>query len=122
MKKSTIVLTITGVVFTIIGITCLVAASVKLADMGIDTAAGSLDGEEYTWNIDSWNCPDESYADSGKEDVDVNLPGIDVHVDDDKVNVNLPGIHVNVDDDTGKVHVDLGDGTEASDSTAETTK
>ena len=48
MKKSTIVLTITGVVFTIIGITCLVAASVKLADMGIDTAAGSLDGEEYT--------------------------------------------------------------------------
>ena len=35
--------------------------------------------------------------------MNVNLPGIQVHVDDDKVNVNLPGIQVNVADGTAVV-------------------
>ena len=121
MKKSTIILIITGVLCTIGSVVCIIAATVKLADMGIDLAQTNINGQEFVWDThDNWTyySSTDDNGDTTPENVDVNLPFLNVHVNDDKVEVNMPGIQVNVDDDTDKVSVKIG-GTEFG--TADTT-
>jgi len=122
MKKTTIVLIITGVMCTLISVICIIAAAVKLADMGITFAQTSVNGEEFVWNTDGnwdWNyqSSDSDNSDSSApENVDVNLPFLHVDVDGNNVHVNLPGIQVDVNDKTNKVTVKIGDETLAADS------
>jgi len=126
MKKTTIVLIITGVMCTLISVICIIAAAVKLADMGITFAQTSVNGEEFVWNTDGnwdWNyqSSDSDNSDSSApENVDVNLPFLHVDVDGDNVHVNLPGIQVDVNDKTNKVTVKIGDETLAADSSQST--
>ncbi len=105
MKKSTVVLIIVCVVCLLVGTITAIAASVKATELGIKFASENAEGC-YEWFSDdgnwTWTC-DETYTSSDSGDVNVNLPGIQVHVDDDKVNVNLPGIQVNVADGTAVV-------------------
>ena len=101
----------------ITGIITAIAASVKATELGIRYASDNAE-DCYEWFNDegnwTWTCEETSVT-NGDEDVNVNLPGIQVHVDDDKVNVNLPGIHVNVADGTAVV----SESDAASETTAE---
>jgi hypothetical protein len=106
MKKSTVVLIIVCTVCIITGIITAIAASVKATELGIRYASDNAEGC-YEWFNDEGNwtwTSDETSVKTEDGDVNVNLPGIQVHVDDDKVNVNLPGIHVNVADGTAVVN------------------
>ena len=136
MKKSTIVLTLVGVLCTIGAVICIIAAAVKLTNMGVDFAKTSINGHEYVWNTGdakngwnwSWNTdetygstlPDrdtteETFGSDSTGNVDVVLPFLNVQVNDGNVHVNLPGIKVDVDDSSDKVKVNIGgDATQAS--------
>lgn len=105
MKKSTVVLIIICSVCLVVGIITAIAASVKATELGIKFASENAEGC-YDWFHDDGNwtwTSDETSVQNTDGNVNVNLPGIQVHVDDDKVNVNLPGIHVNVADGTAVV-------------------
>ena len=129
MKRSTIILIITGVLCTIVSVICIISAAFKLADMGINFAETNINGHEFVWDTDSdWGCSSKTAGettiaggtityDDSSENVDVNLPFLTVHVEDGSVNVDMPGIKVDVDDGTNKVHVKIGD-EEASSTTA----
>lgn len=117
MKKSTIILIITGVLCSIVSIVCICAAAVRLADLGVSFAETNINGREYVWDSnndwDSWSTDDTwdnewSFDDTNSENVDVNLPFLNVHVNEDNVQVSLPGILVDVNEDTDKVNVKIG--------------
>ncbi len=141
MKKSTIVLTLVGVLCTIGAVICIIAAAVKLTNMGVDFAKTSINGHEYVWNTGDgingwkWNSstgeiesgsvpdgssandtfPDGTFGSDSTGNVDVVLPFLNVQVNDGNVHVNLPGIKVDVDDSSDKVKVNIGgDATQAS--------
>jgi len=115
MKKSTIILIITGVLCTIASVVCIVVASVQLADKGISFAQTTVNGQEFVWdNNDNWDWNwhyDASDAadhdNTSSENVDVNLPFLTVHVDGDNVQVNLPGMNIDVNEETNKVSVKI---------------
>ena len=125
MKKSTVVLIIICAVCMIAGIITAIAASVKATELGIQYASDNAVGRygcfdkdgrwEWNWNTDETDGTDEPDGSGKPGNVNVDLPGIQVHVDDDKVNVNLPGIHVNVADGTAVVN----ESDAASETTAE---
>jgi hypothetical protein len=142
MKRSTIILIITGVLCTIGAVICIIAAAAKLTNMGVDFAKTSINGHEYVWNTGddangwkwNWNSdetggsgtlsdgtsandalPDGTSSANSTNKVDVNLPFLNVQVDEGNVHVNLPGIKVDVDDSSDKVNVKIGgDATPAS--------
>lgn len=115
MKKSTIILIITGVLCTIASVVCVVVASVQLADKGISFAQTTVNGQEFMWDKnDTWNwnwhhdASDATDSDNiSSENVDVNLPFLTVHVDGDNVQVNLPGMNIDVNEETDKVSVKI---------------
>ena len=117
MKKSTIILIITGVLCSIVSIVCICAAAVRLADLGVSFAETNINGREYVWDSyddgNSWSTDntwdsESSYDGTSSENVDVNLPFVNVHVNKDNVQVSLPGILVDVNEDTDKVSVKIG--------------
>ncbi len=116
MKKSSIVLIITGVLCTIGAIICISAAAVMVADLGINLAQTTVNGHEFVWDEDSfWGCDTYDYRDDSEADmyasdetVEVDLPFLHVFVDGEEVEVFLPGINITVDEDTDKVHVKIG--------------
>lgn len=115
MKKSTIILIITGVLCTIASVVCIVVASVQLADKGISFAQTTVNGQEFVWDTnDNWNWNWDYQTNDAKdpdntsqENVDVNLPFMTVHVDGDNVQVNLPGMNIDVNEKTNKVSVKI---------------
>jgi len=113
MKKSTIILIITGVLCTIASVVCIIVASVQLADKGINFAQTTVNGQEFVWDTnDNWNwdyhANDAADPDNtSSENVDVNLPFLTVHVDGDNVQVNLPGMNIDVNEQTNKVSVKI---------------
>ena len=124
MKKSTVILIITGVLCTIVSVICIVVASVQLADKGLSFAQTTVNGHEYVWDSnDNWNwhydASDAADTDStSPENVDVNLPFLTVHVDGDNVQVNLPGMNIDVNDKTNKVSVKIeGNDTQVTETT-----
>jgi len=124
MKKSTIVLIITGVLCTIASVVCIVVASVQLADKGISFAQTTVNGQEFVWDTnDNWNwdyhANDAADPDNtSSENVDVNLPFLTVHVNGDNVQVNLPGMNIDVNGETNKVSVKIdGDNTPVTETT-----
>jgi len=126
MKKSTIILIITGVLCTVASVVCIVVASVQLADKGISFAQTSANGQEFVWDKNDkwdWNwhydASDTAHPDNtSDENVDVNLPFLTVHVDGDNVQVNLPGMNIDVNEETNKVSVKIeGNDTPATETT-----
>ena len=117
MKKSTIILIITGVLCTIVSIVCICAAAVRLADLGVTFAETNINGRNFVWDSyddwEDWSTDGTwesgwSYDDTSSENVDVNLPFVKVHVNEENVQVSLPGILVDVNEDTDKVNVKIG--------------
>lgn len=131
MKRSTIILLITGVLCAIISVICIISAAVRLADMGINFADTNINGHEFVWDTNNeWGCVSKTAGetttaggsvtyDDSSENVDVNLPFLTVHVEDGNVVVDMPGINVDVDDSTNKVHVKIGDEEATSTASAE---
>jgi len=118
MKKSTIVLLITGVLCTIISISCFIAAAVILTGKGFDLAQTTIEDPNFEWDTeDGWlvihDYKDSEYYDDA-EKVDVNLPFLQVHVDGDDVKVSMPGLNVDVDENSDKVNVYFGETTVAT--------
>ena len=120
MKKSTIILIITGVLCSIVSIVCICAAAVRLADLGVSFAETNINGRNFVWDSsedwedwEDWSTDETwenewSYDDTSSENVDVNLPFVKVHVYEENVQVSLPGILVDVNEDTEKVNVKIG--------------
>ena len=124
MKKSTIVLLITGVLCTIISISCFIAAAVILTGKGVNLAQTTIEDPNFDWDTeDGWlvihDYKDSEYYDGSEyyddtEKVDVNLPFLQVHVDGDDVKVSMPGLNVDVDENSDKVNVYFGETTVAT--------
>jgi len=45
---------------------------------------------------------------AGRDNVNINLPGISIHADDKNANVNVPGVHINADGQNNSVRINGG--------------